>query len=107
MFIERVRIYPALGKEPELRAVLEEWAKKRQAQGMEISLSVQLYGPEGPTFVNSAKFRDLAEVENRRRQNQADPAFQAVVAKVDSLCRVPAKRSLYEVLVRYPGKATS
>ena len=107
MFIERVRIYPALGKEPELRAVLEEWVKKRQAQGMEFSLSVQLYAPEGATFVNSSKFRDLAEVETRRRQNQADPAYQAVAAKVASLSRIPAKRSLYEVLVRYPGKATS
>ncbi len=101
MFIQRVHIYPAAGKEPELRAALEEWAKKRQAQGVVISLTVQLFNPEGTAFATTTKFRDLAELENRRRQNLADPAFQAAVAKFASLSRAPAKFELYEVLVPF------
>jgi len=93
---------PALGKENELRAALEEeWVKKRQAQGIAISLSVQLFAPEGATFVITVRYRDLAELENRRRQKQTDPAFQAAVAKFASLSRAPAKSELYEVLVPF------
>ncbi len=101
MFIQRVHVYPAAGKEPELRAALEEWAKKRQAQGAVISLTVQLFNPEGTAFATTTKFRDLAELENRRRQNLADPMFQAAVAKFASLSRAPAKFELYEVLVPF------
>lgn len=106
MFIQRVRVFPAPGKGDEFRAALEELVKKLQAQGMEISLSVQLYSPEGSTFVSSTKFRNLAEVESRRRQLEADGTYRAAVAKITSLSRAPAKWELYEVLVRYPSKAT-
>ncbi len=106
MFVQRVRIYPAPGKGEEFRAALEELVKKLQAQGLEIALSAQLYSPEGSTYVSSTKFRDLAEVESRRRQLEADRTYQAAVAKIASLSRAPAKWELYEVLVRYPGKAT-
>jgi hypothetical protein len=67
-------------------------------------LSAQLYSLEGSTYVSSTKFRDLAEVESRRRQLEADSAYQAAVAKITSLSRAPAKWELYEVLIRYPGK---
>ncbi len=75
--------------------------------GILISLSVQLYSPEGSTFVSSTKFRDLAEVESRRRQLEADGTYRAAVAKITSLSRAPAKWELYEVLVRYPSKAAN
>ncbi len=103
MFIQRVRIYPALDKANEYRAALEELVKKLQAQGLAISLSVQLYSPEGATFVSTTRHRDLAEVENRRRQLQADAAYQAAVAKLASMSRAPAKWELYEVLVPFPS----
>lgn len=103
MFIQRVRIYPAPGKGEEFRTALEELVKKLQGQGLATSLSEQLYSPEGATFVSSTKFRDLAEVESRRRQLRADRTYQAAVVKISSLTRAPAKWELYEVLVNYPS----
>ncbi len=103
MFIQRVRLYPTVGKGNEMRAALEELVKKLQTQGMTISLSADLYSSEGQTFVSSSKFRDLAELENRRRQLRTDSAYQAAVAKLTSLSRAPAKWELYEVLVQYPS----
>lgn len=101
MFIQRVYVYPAGGKEGELRSALEDWTKKRQAQGVVISLTVQIFGSEGTAFAITSKFRDLAEFENRRRQNQADPAFQTAIVKVASLSRAPSKFELYEILVPF------
>jgi hypothetical protein len=72
-------------------AGLEEWAKKRQAQGAVISVTVQLFNPKGPAFATTTKFRDLTELENQRRQNLADPAYQ----RPNPL----DKSELYEVLV--------
>ena len=103
MFVQRVSTYPSLGKEVELREALSEWVKKRQAQEINVGLSVQLFGPEGTVFVTTTRFRDLAELENRRRQNLADRDFQAAVAKFASLSRAPANFELFEVLVPLPS----
>lgn len=103
MFTQRVSTYPSLGKDVELREALSEWVKKRQAQGIAVGFSVQLFSPEGTVFVTTTRFRDLAELENRRRQNLADREFQAAVAKFASMSRAPAKFELYEVLVPFPS----
>ncbi len=103
MFIQRVSSYPSLGKDLELREALTEWVKKRQVQGLAVGLSVQLFNPEGAAFVTTARFRDLAEFENRRRTNLADREFQAATAKFASLSRAPAKFELFEILVPLPS----
>ena len=102
MFLQRVSIYPAMGKDSELRDTLTEWIKKRQSQGMNVGLSSQLFGAEGTTFVTTTFFSDLAEFDNRRRTNMADRDFQAAVTKFNSLSRAPAKFELFEVLVPLP-----
>lgn len=102
MFIQRVRNFPTPGKAFEFRAALEEWVKKSQAQGLDVSLSTQLFAPEGTTFVVTTRFRDLAEFENRRRQTLADPAYQAFVAKLGLMTREASKFELLEVLVPFP-----
>lgn len=102
MFIHRVRGFPAPGKGLEFRAALEEWVKKRQGQGLDTSLSRQLFAPEGATFVITTRFRDLADYENRTRQMEADPAYQTLIAKLAPLTRTPAKFELLEVLVPFP-----
>ncbi len=103
MFIQRVSIFPSPGKDVELGDALADWVKKRQAKGINVSLSVQLFNPEGIAFVTTTRFRDLAELENRRRQDRADREFQAALAKFASLVRVPARIELYEVLVPFPS----
>ena len=102
MFIQRVRTFPAPGKAPEFRTALEEWVKKRQGQGLDTSLSRQLFAPEGATFVITTRFRDLAEYEKLTSQIEADPAYQALVAKLAPLTRAAAKFELLEVLVPFP-----
>ncbi len=103
MFIQRVSLYPSLGKEAELREALVEFTKRRQAKGINVSLSVQLFSHEGTAFVATSRFRDLAEFENRRRQNLADHEWQTAAAKFASLSRAPARSRLYEVLVPFPS----
>ena len=99
MFMQRVTLYPSLGKDVELRNALTEWVKKRQAQEIHVGLSMQLFNPEGTTFVTTTRFRDLAEFENFRRRNLDDSEFRAAVAKFVSLSRAPARFELFEVLV--------
>ncbi len=103
MFVQRVSLCPSLGKESELRDMLTEWVKSRQAQEINVGLSMQLFNPEGTTFVTTTRFRDLAEFENQRRRNLADREFQANISKIGSLSRAPAKFELYEVLVPLPS----
>ncbi len=103
MFVQRVSLYPSLGKEFELRDVLTEWVKRRQGQEINVGLSIQLFNPEGSTFVTSTRFRDLAQFEHQRRQDVADREWQAAVAKIASLSRAPARIELYEVLVPLPS----
>ena len=101
MFKQRVRGFPAPGKALEFRAALEDWVKKRQGQGSDMSLSRQLFAPDGATLVVATRFRDLAEYENLTRQTEADPAYQALVAKLAPLTQGPAKFELLQVLVPF------
>lgn len=101
MFVHRVRVFPATGKVREVRAVLEEWVKKNQAQGLDTGLSRQLFAPDGATLVTTTRFRDLAEYENRTNQIEADPAYQPFVAKLAPITRAPARFELFEVLVPF------
>ncbi|HEV2356122.1 MAG TPA: hypothetical protein VGZ23_00670 [bacterium] len=101
MFIHRVRGFPAPGKVPEFRATLEEWVKKRQGQGIDTSLARQLFAPDGATFVVTTRFHSLAEYEDQTRKMEADPAYQALVAKLAPLTRAMAKFELMEVLVPF------
>lgn len=103
MYIQRARIFPAIGKGNEFRVAIEDLAKKLQAQGIATSLSVQLYSPEGATFVTTTRFRDLAEVESTRHKLLADSSYQAAVAKLASMTRAPVKWELFEVLVPFPS----
>ena len=56
-------VFPLPARVSSFRAALEEWVKKRQGQGLDTSLSRQLFAPEGATFVITTRFRDLAEFE--------------------------------------------
>ncbi len=102
MYIQRARLFPAPGKAPEVRVALEERVKKRQGQGVDISLSRQLFAPDGATFVITSRFRDLAEYESRTHQMEADPEYQAFVFKLAPLIRAVSKYELLEVLVPFP-----
>ncbi len=102
MYIQRTSLYPTFDKIFELRALLEERVKARQAQGITIGLQEQLFGPEGPAFTVVIRHDDLGGVERLRRQMITDPEFQAFLAKVGAVSRAPAKMELFEVLMPFP-----
>ncbi len=102
MFINRVRVFPEPGKVLEVRAALEGWVKKNQGQGLETSLSRQLFAPDGATLVITTRFRDLAEYQSRTHEIETDPAYQPFVAKLAAITRAPARFELLEVLVPFP-----
>ena len=103
MYIQRVTFHPAPGKTPELRTLLAERVKASQAQAIQAGLAEQLFGAEGQAFVITVRHRDLAALEQARRRNQDDPAFQAFLAQVNQLIRAPVRQQLLEVLVPLPS----
>ena len=102
MFSQRGTHYPVFGKGPELRALLEERVKARQAQGFRVGLSAQMFGAEGVTYILTTIYPDLAALEKNRKENQSDPAFIAYQAKLTGLQRMPTKTELFEILVPVP-----
>ena len=103
MYTRRIQIFPALGKAPELQSLLEGQVKREQTEGRAVNLSRQIVSAEGPTFSMVSRYNDLSELENQLRENQADPAWRAFIAKSSSLIRQPVKQELFEVLVPFQG----
>jgi hypothetical protein len=99
MFITRALNFAATGKGPELRSVLEERVKTDNSRGGEVSLGTLVYSDDGPAFVVTARYQNLAALDAGRTRNQADQARVASLAKSAALSRQPAKVSLAEVLI--------
>ena len=97
----RVSRYPAIGKGPALRALLEERAKAQQSRVFR-TLQQQMFGSEGLVFVSSIGFQDMASLEAQLDNNQRDPEFRAYLEKVQSMLARPDKLELLQVLVPFP-----
>ena len=102
-YVQRALNYPAQGKGPELRALLEERVKGVQSSGQPASLSASVYGSDGPIFITALSFQDLAALESYRRRNQADPRFQAFGVKLNPLVRQVTRVELFEALIAMPS----
>lgn len=107
MFSHRVTHYPAFGKGPDVRALLEERVKSGQASGIRAGLSSHLLGADGQAFVMTVIHPDLAAYDKRRRGNAADPGFRAYQTKLAEVIRKPNSQELFEVLVAAPPSAES
>jgi hypothetical protein len=103
MYMQRVSIYPNPTNIVEVRTLLIERAKARQASGTRVALSELVAGSNTPQFIVSTLFEDLAAFEALRKRDQADADFQKFVAKIGSLIRKPAGFDLMEVLVPMPS----
>ncbi|MSQ14422.1 MAG: hypothetical protein EXR50_00960 [Dehalococcoidia bacterium] len=99
---QRITLYPAIGKGPELRAMLEEEVKARQARGITSGLQAQLFGIDGPAFTIGTQFPGIAAFEQRRESVPNDPGRQAYLAKVNQAISRPNRQQLFEVLVQVP-----
>ena len=102
MYMQRVSIYPDPQKVAEVRSMLVERAKARQAAGMRLALSELVAGGHAPQFTVSLLFDDLAAFEASRKRDQADADFQKFIGKLASSIRKPSAFDLMEVLVQMP-----
>jgi hypothetical protein len=100
--MQRVTIYPDPEKVAEVRTMLVERAKARQAAGMRLALSELVAGGHAPQFTVSLLFDDLAAFEASRKRDQADADFQKFVGKLSGSIRKPSAFDLMEVLVQMP-----
>ena len=100
-FVQTTRVYPALGNIASVRALLSEWVTSEQAK-RGIGLGVDLYDPDGVAFAVTGVYPSLSAVEEHRRANQADKAFQEAAAEVSKHCRRLASASLSAVIVGFP-----
>jgi hypothetical protein len=94
-----VRIYPTLGKEAEVRALMTDWVKHAQEQGERASLLQRIYSSEGSMLAVRREYDDLAAADARRRDNLGDADWQARVAKLNTLIRQPLQQALFEPIV--------
>jgi len=104
MYMQRVTIYPDPEKVADVRSMLSERAKARQAAGIRLALSEMVAGGDAPQFTVSIVFDDLAAFEANRKRDQADGDFQKFVGKLSSSIRKPSDFDLLEVLVQMPAR---
>lgn len=102
MIVQRINSYPAVGKETELRAVVEERVRTAPSRKVRAALLQQLLPSDGPVFVTAVLHDNLAAFEEFRSRNLADASTQAFVTKVATLSRQPLNVELFDVLVA-PG----
>jgi hypothetical protein len=101
--MQRITIYADPEKVADVRSMLVERAKARQAAGIRLALSEMVAGSHSPQFTVSILFEDLAAFEASRKRDQADGDFQKFVGKLSSLIRKPSGFDLMEVLLPMPS----
>ena len=104
-YIQRNRHYPAPGKGPELRALLEEWARTAPSRGFAHNLTSQLLSSEGPVFINGIRHENLAAFETYPERSRANPGFGPFTAKGLQLRDRTPRSELVEVLIPPPSQA--
>jgi hypothetical protein len=106
MITVRVRVYPALGREAEVRSFMTEWVKTAQGQGERLGLAQRVYSSEGSMLAIPRWFQDVAAADARRQENRADAAWQANLTKLNAMIREPVRQSLEEIIVP-PGPSST
>lgn len=91
--------YPTIGREAEMRALVVEFVKARQARGERYSAFARLYSPVGPTLTLARSFPDLAELEAANASHAADAEYQTTLARARALSRAANTARLREVVV--------
>jgi hypothetical protein len=97
--VTRAGGFPALGKEREFRAMLEDFVKASQAGGMRMAMSQRIFSSAGVIFEVQAAYTDLAAFDNSRKERAS--ATQEVVRAGHEISREPIRQDLYEVLVPF------
>ncbi len=100
-YIQGTTIYPAMGNHGAVRTMLTERVQSEQAQ-RGIGLQVDLYDPEGQVFIVTVYYASLSAVEEHRKANAQDAAFQKLASELAKLNRKPATAFLTAVVVGMP-----
>ena len=96
MFYERILLRPSLGKENEVRALLEERTKSNQPR-LRTVLTESVLG-DGQTFVSGTQHENLKAYETEREARRADPDFRSFARKLSRRLSRPREAQLYEVI---------
>ena len=96
-YFHRTTIRGAAGTANELRAVLEEFVKARQAEGSQAGLTRQVVSATGPTFIITSAFATLSEYESEYI-TKSPPALATLAQKFKGLVQSPAEQVMYEIL---------
>src|SRR5438105_3858032 len=82
MYTQRITFFPANGKGPELRTILEERVRQRQAQGTRAGLQSAVFGAKGPAFSLGIQVTDLEALETvRANPLPVDPRIAALTSQ--------------------------
>ncbi len=103
-YIQRMSHYPATGKGPELRALLEEWARTAPSRGFAHNLMSQLVS-EGPVFINSIRHENLTAFQTYPQRSRENPGFEPFIAKMQPLLARPPQTALFQVLIPSASQA--
>ncbi len=107
-YIQQISRYPAIGKGPELRALLEEWARTAPSRGFAHNLISQLLSSEGPVFINGIRHENLTAFQTYPERSRANPGFGPFTAKMQPLlAQWPPRSTLFQVLIPPPSQAPS
>jgi hypothetical protein len=97
-YVQLLIHHPVPGKGPELRAVLEEWAKTAPSRGFEHNLMRQL-GSDGLAFINGIRHENLAAFHTYPERSRANPGWEPFTKKMGSLMARPRQSVLLQTLV--------
>ena len=99
-YSHQVLIYPKNGAEPEVRSVLEGFAKGQQADGRPyFRMARRLFSAIGPVFSMGDSYRSLSEFDNvnKARADKVQDFFK----QLGPITRAPMTQELREVLVPF------
>jgi hypothetical protein len=107
VYLLRTRIAPAPGKGAETQALLTEWIQEDQARKRrQVGLSQHIFGSEGLTFIVTSLAEELGQMERVRKEDTADPDFQARAATLAGLLREAVQSALFESVLTAPPAST-
>ena len=96
----RAEFFPAPGKQAEVEALLEEFAKGQQADGRSsFRMARQVFSPSGSVIALGDGYETLAEYQNVARQRR--DRSRELIAKVEAISRAPMSHELRETIVPF------
>ena len=103
MYSLRQRIYPALGREGEVRALVTEMAKYSQGKGRDVALLSRIFSSEGSALVAVTRAESLDALESYRRENTSDGEWLARAAKLSGMLRAPVQVGVFDMVIPPSG----